>query len=120
MHAEKIVQLEAQCAAISAEYERLRADLKGINGASGPYERTAAEFEARYPKCASDAGKRLLERLERAEWRVQQVLGSDNSRDAIRAKALEEAAMVAEAYEPECESCPRGVASAIRALKERP
>lgn len=30
--------------------------------------------------------------------------------------ALEEAAKVAESYEPECESCPRGVANAIRVL----
>lgn len=33
-----------------------------------------------------------------------------------RERALEEAARVAESYEPQCESCPRGVASAIRAL----
>lgn len=33
-----------------------------------------------------------------------------------RLATLEEAAKVAESYEPECESCPRGVATAIRAL----
>lgn len=37
-----------------------------------------------------------------------------------RARALEEAAKVAESYEPECESCPRGVVNAILALKEKP
>lgn len=34
--------------------------------------------------------------------------------------AIEEAAGVAECYEPHCEACPRGVANAIRALKEKP
>lgn len=33
-----------------------------------------------------------------------------------RRAGLEEAAEVAESYEPHCESCPRGVAAAIRAL----
>lgn len=34
--------------------------------------------------------------------------------ERIRNEALEEAAKVAEAYEPECESCPRGATAAIR------
>lgn len=34
-----------------------------------------------------------------------------------RHDALEEAAKLAESYEPRCESCPRGVADAIRRLK---
>jgi hypothetical protein len=38
----------------------------------------------------------------------------------IRAKTLEEAARVADSYEPRCDTCPRGVAAAIRALKEKP
>jgi len=49
-----------------------------------------------------------------------------NSRDewqaraqTARREALEEAANVAEAYEPECEACPRGVASAIRHLASK-
>lgn len=35
---------------------------------------------------------------------------------AARANALEEAAKVADAYDPRCDVCPRGVAAAIRAL----
>lgn len=39
-----------------------------------------------------------------------------NARNA----ALEEAAKVADAYEPRCDVCPRGVAAAIRALIKEP
>lgn len=35
---------------------------------------------------------------------------------AAIAIAMEEAAQVAESYEPRCDTCPRGVAAAIRAL----
>jgi hypothetical protein len=35
----------------------------------------------------------------------------------IRNEVLEEAARVADSYEPRCDTCPRGVAAAIRALK---
>lgn len=35
---------------------------------------------------------------------------------AALAIALEEAAQVAESYEPRCDTCPRGVAAAIRAM----
>ena len=38
---------------------------------------------------------------------------------ASRHEALEEAAQVAESYEPRCDTCPRGAADAIRALKEQ-
>ena len=36
----------------------------------------------------------------------------------IRPATLAEAAKVADAYEPRCDVCPRGVAAAIRALKD--
>ena len=42
------------------------------------------------------------------------------ARPFIRAEALEEAAKVAESYEPRCDVCPSGVAAAIRALMEKP
>ena len=35
----------------------------------------------------------------------------------VRAETLEEAARVAESYEPRCDACPSGVAAAIRAMK---
>jgi hypothetical protein len=38
---------------------------------------------------------------------------------AAIAVVLEEAAKVAEHYEPRCDVCPRGVADAIRALKDK-
>jgi hypothetical protein len=38
----------------------------------------------------------------------------------IRAEVLEEAAKVGDSYEPRCDTCPRGVGTAIRALKEKP
>lgn len=44
---------------------------------------------------------------------------ADELRSAARAAiavALEEAAKVADAYDPRCDVCPRGVATAIRAL----
>jgi len=40
----------------------------------------------------------------------------DCIRAEARAIALEEAARVAESYEPRCDTCPRGVAAAIRAM----
>jgi adenine-specific DNA glycosylase len=41
-------------------------------------------------------------------------------RPFIRAEVLEEAAKVADSYEPRCDICPSGVTAAIRALKEKP
>jgi hypothetical protein len=40
-------------------------------------------------------------------------------RDEARNAALDEAAKVADAYEPRCDTCPRGVAAAILALKTK-
>jgi len=36
----------------------------------------------------------------------------------IRNKALEDAAVIADIYEPRCDACPSGAGAAIRALKE--
>ncbi len=41
-------------------------------------------------------------------------------RPFIRTEVLEEAAKVADSYEPRCDICPSGVTAAIRALKEKP
>ena len=48
-----------------------------------------------------------------------ETVGSRMARAAI-AVVLEEAAKVADAYEPRCDVCPRGVAAAIRALVKEP
>lgn len=48
-------------------------------------------------------------------------MAEENYAKAARAAiavVLEEAAKVADAYEPRCDVCPRGAAAAIRALKE--
>jgi len=44
------------------------------------------------------------------------VLPSAFGVEAAIAIVLEEAARVAESYEPRCDTCPRGVAAAIRAM----
>jgi hypothetical protein len=46
-------------------------------------------------------------------WESNEI--SSQARAAVRL-ALEEAAKVAESYEPRCDTCPRGVAAAIRAM----
>lgn len=57
----------------------------------------------------SDEEGRLLEWLQKAAQIFNEVIY------AIEAAEREACAKVAESYEPQCESCPRGVANAIRA-----
>jgi hypothetical protein len=57
----------------------------------------------------------VLAEAWRARAREAELLAHVRSLAQERAWTLEEAAKVAEAYEPRCESCPRGVAAAIRA-----
>lgn len=61
----------------------------------------------------------LLENIEVKQSQIDcghdEVLRLRAERDA----AYEKAAVVASAYEPRCDSCPSGVASAIRALRSK-
>jgi hypothetical protein len=59
----------------------------------------------------------LFEVMEEAERRQEMRLSEFAK---ARNAALEEAAKVAESYEPRCDTCPRGAPDAIRALKRHP
>ena len=136
----RIAELEAQCAAMREAMGAL-VDLHEIVIENMKREHGEPPFplvilaDAK-GALASDAGKALLERLRVAEAprvtigaafaqteqaikvadMVQKTCDARVSR--ARAQAIEEAAKVSESYEPECESCPRGVANAIRNLNQ--
>jgi phage host-nuclease inhibitor protein Gam len=67
-----------------------------------------------------EAANRLYNhRTETLEY-LGQVGQLSDELERVRVETLEEAAVVADSYEPRCDTCPRGVAAAIRALKGRP
>ena len=87
--------------------------------------RLAQQFEDQHapmhmPLLLRDAANRLSNhRTETLDYLGQVGQLSDELK-RVRAETLGEAAEVADCYEPRCDTCPRGVAAAIRALKDKP
>lgn len=141
VYEDRIRTLEAQCAAMR---EALLTEVNDIRSGHNMIEDELHEkgtcgicdgvHEAE-SALATDAGKAMLEENRRqselydklitdrdAERRLLTERAEAAERDAkegcllCAADMRERCAKVAESYEPECESCPRGCASAIRAL----
>lgn len=96
--------------AFSEEQASLRSQLAAMTEALEAYRHdhdtsTSGEYKA----CCCDDCRRAQKALSPTsakEWE-----------ETVRENERERCAKVAEAYEPRCESCPRGVAAAIRAVK---
>ncbi len=121
----RIADLEAQCGALQKALTSadkyvivLQRTVEALcNGTTLP-----EVSEAPHIISLAQSVKRRLEKAEHhlSYLRMQMTTWGNQSVADVRAQALEEAAKVAETYEPHCDSCPRGVVSAILNLKERP
>ncbi len=85
---------------------------------------TPEQIEAALAAFALASGLGIFPNDEKdEEWHEDLVNGMRAAiaavRPSIRDEALEEAAKVADSYEPRCDICPSGVTAAIRALKEK-
>jgi phage host-nuclease inhibitor protein Gam len=87
--------------------------------------RLAQQFEDQHaPQHLTIGLREAANRLSNHRTETLEYLGQvgqlSDELERVRVETLGEAAEVADSYEPRCDTCPRGVAAAIRALKGRP